>query len=34
VAGDVLAGNNVHGAEVAFDPERFDVAAEPRPADA
>jgi valyl-tRNA synthetase len=34
VAGDVLAGNNVHGVEVAFDPERFDVAAEPRPADA
>jgi valyl-tRNA synthetase len=34
VAGDVLAGNNVGAVEVAFDAERFDVTAEPRPAEA
>jgi valyl-tRNA synthetase len=33
IASDVLAGNNVAAVEVAFDADRFDVTAEPRPAD-
>ena len=34
IARDVLAGNNVAGADVVFDDARFDVAIAPQPADA
>jgi len=33
VAADVLAGNNIADADVRFDPQRFEVSAEPRPSD-
>jgi hypothetical protein len=34
VEADVLAGNNISDAHVQFDPERFELSAEPRSTDA